>query len=257
MDASMDDYSMKFLSPEYKFFRGEDESEDQCCSFEEEYFLIKEKNENEFGFFTPIKEAPKHSSDAIKTIKNINSKFPKFQSHCFFNPKLKDDEQITIKNKRLKKKNIQFLSRKTNRKGMKDNIIKKIKSRFFKAIKNILKEKLQIRYKYKRSFKYLPQKFISNIKKENNRAFWEETLLEFFKGKLKSDNKALELLKEDKIGEIKLKDLFNDYLNSQEFQESIPNSENERNVDQNYIDDYINYSKEFINYFTEEKKVKK
>ena len=74
MDASMDDYSMKFLSPEYKFFRGEDESEDQCCSFEEEYFLIKEKNENEFGFFTPIKEAPKHSSDAIKTIKNINSK---------------------------------------------------------------------------------------------------------------------------------------------------------------------------------------
>ncbi len=140
---------------------------------------------------------------------------------------------------------------------MKDNIIKKIKSRFFKAIKNILKEKLQTRYKYKGSFKYLPQKFISNIKKENNRTFWEEKLLEFFEGKLKSDNKVLELLKEDKIGEIKLKDLFNDYLNSQEFQESIPNSENERNVDQNYIDDYINYSKEFINYFTEEKKVKK
>ena len=253
----MDDYSMKFLSLEYKFYRGEDESENQCCSFDEEYFLVKEKNENEFDFSTPIKMAPKHSSVAIKTIKNINSKFPKFQSHCFFNPKLKDDEQIIIKNKRTKKKNIQFLSRKTNRKGMKDNIIKKIKSRFFKAIKNILKEKLQIKYNYKKSFKYLSQKFIGNIKKENNRTFWEETLLEFFEGKLKSDNKALELLKEDKIGEIKLKDLFNDYLNSQEFQESIPNSETEKNVDQNYIDDYINYSKEFINYFTEVKKVKK
>jgi len=141
------------------------------------------------------------------------------------------------------------MSRKKNRKGMKDNIIKKIKSRFFKSIKKILKEKISIRYKYNKSFQYLSQKFISNIKKENNKSFWDETLIEFFGEKLKSDNIALKLLKEDKIGEIKIKDLYNDYLNSQEFEESIPNIKNERNLDQKYINDYVNYSKKLINYF--------
>ena len=81
-------------------------------------------------------------------------------------------------------------------------------------------------------------------------------MFEFFKGKLKADDEALKLLKGDKIGEIKLKDLYNEYLNSKEFEATIPNINNERDVDQKYIDDYVNYSKDLINYFngTKDKK---
>ena len=96
-----------------------------------------------------------------------------------------------------------------------------------------------------------------DISIENNNSFWEETLLEFFERKLESNNKALDLVKEDKIGEIKLKDLFNDYLNSQEFVDSIPSIDKEDNIDQNYITDYINNAKEFINYFQQKKPRKK
>lgn len=258
MDGINDDYTMKdFPLQRYENFYDELEFQDQCCSYDGEYCLINEKIEEEFGFYSDIKEDPKNPSDDVKNIKKPNPKSPKFESHCFFNPKLKDKEIIE---KNRKQKKIIFLSRKTDRterKRMKDNIIKKIKSRFFKSIKNILKEKIRLKYKYKKSFKYLPQEFICDISIENNKSFWEETLLEFFERKLESNNKALDLVKEDKIGEIKLKDLFNDYLNSQEFVDSIPSIDKEDNIDQNYIDDYINNAKEFINYFQQKKPRKK
>lgn len=253
MDVIIEEYPMFYKPEKYEIFDDDNEFQNQCCFSNDEFFYISENNEVNFDFFPRIKEVIKYPTDTIKKIKKSNSISPKFQSHCFFNAKLKNYERININNKKKQKKPIYFISRKKNRKGMKDNIIKKIKSRFFKSIKKILKEKLFKTYKYNKSFQYLPQKFISNIKKENNKSFWEETLYEFFQGKLKSDNKALKLLNENKIGEIKLKDLFYDYLNSREFEESIPNISNERNVDQQYIDDYIYYSKEFINYFNDKK----
>ena len=246
---------MKFNSSEkYDQFYDDYRFQDQNDSLDDNFFCINEKNENESASFPLIKEYFHYSSDMIEDKKNSKPKSFIFESHCFFNPKLKETEQII--NKKNKKRKMYSLSRKAHRKEMKDNIIKKIKSRFFKSIKKILKEKLIIKYKYKKSFKYLPQAFICDIKKENNKSFWEETLLEFLEGRLERDNKVLNLIKEDRVGEIKLKDLFNDYLNSQEFKESIPNFDNERYIDQNYINDYINNAKEFIDYFTKEKKLK-
>ena len=142
---------------------------------------------------------------------------------------------------------------------MQDNIIKKIKSKFFKYIKIILKERLVKRYNYKGSFKFLSQKFICNIKKDDNKSIWNETLLEFLENKLQSNNKykILGFLKDDKIGEIKLQDLYNEYLNSQEFEEIVHCIKKEKNVNEKYVNDYKNNAKEFINYFTQEKKSSK
>ena len=46
-----------------------------------------------------------------------------------------------------------------------------------------------------------------------------------------------------------LKEIFNEYLNSQEFVESIPSENKENDVNQKYIDDYIFYANNFINYY--------
>ena len=80
---------------------------------------------------------------------------------------------------------------------MKDNIIKKIKSRFFKYIKKSLKERLLYEYNYKKSFYFLSQKLISDISKKNNANIWDENFLDFLENKLQDKNKdeILEYLK--------------------------------------------------------------
>ena len=248
------DYPLEYNSfQKFEQIYDDYEFQDLYSFFGDKSILLNEKSENELDLLSIIKENFKYSSDVIINKKKSNPKSLKFESHCFFTPILKGNDPIINTNK-TQKRNIYFISRKSMRKEMKDNIIKKIKSKFFKSIKKILKGKLLQKYKYKKSFKYLPPKFISDIKKINNKSIWEQTLLEFFTGKLECNNIVLKLLKSDKIGEISLKDIFCDYLNSQEFKDSIQSINNERNVDQNYIDDYIQNANNFIHYFTQEYK---
>ena len=178
---------------------------------------------------------------------------PKFEIFNIFSPKLIKSEDIIVKPKRPRKK-ILFLSRKKNRKEMIDNILKKIKSRFFKTIKNQLKERLIKGYNYKKKFKFLPQDFIRDVSKKNNKLIWNQTFLEFMKDKSKDNlNKdiILKALQEDKIGNMTLEEIFNEYLNSREFVNSIPNEKNEKELNQKYIDDYIFYANNLINYYSQ------
>ena len=177
---------------------------------------------------------------------------PKFETFNIFSPKLIKSEDIIVKPKRPRKK-ILFLSRKKNRKEMVDNILKKIKSRFFKTMKKQLKERLIKGYNYKKKFNFLSQDFIRDVSKKNNKLIWNQTFLEFMKDKSKDNlNKdiILKALQEDKIGNMTLEEIFNEYLNSREFVNSIPNEKNEKELNQKYIDDYIFYANNFINYFT-------
>ena len=66
---------------------------------------------------------------------------------------------------------------------MKDNILKKIKSRFFKTIKKQLKSRLIKSYNFKKDFKFLPQKFICDISKETNKLIWNQNFLKFMEDK--------------------------------------------------------------------------
>ena len=237
---------------------------DSLISGEEEDFLKDEEediNEISGPLFPEEIEKPEiqifeEKSEQKNEINNSN----RFNIFHLFNPKLiennqnKENDEININKNH--KKNILFLSRKKERKEMKDNILKKVKSRFFKNVKKRLKERLAKEHKIENSFNFLSQKFISDVTKKNNESIWEEKFREFLEIKLIDNIKdeILKSLKNDKIGEITLRELYNEYLNSQEFEDSIPNNENEKNVTETYIKDYINNAKNFINYFTREKK---
>ena len=252
------DGEMKFPSINWDFWKHNKfilEDEDDYLINEEYSEFIESLTNKPFSF---IDNSEKIFGVNLTKKKENESQSKRFKVYNFFNPKLEDMDQIIINNK-IQTKKILFLSRKKNRKEMKDNIIKKIKSRFFKFIKIILKERFEKNYNYKGPFKFLSQKFICDITKENNKYFWNETLLEFLENKLQGNNKykILGFLLMDKIGEIKLQDLFNEYLISKEFEESIPCKKNEINVNERYINDYKINAKEFINYFTQETKTSK
>ena len=237
---------------------------DSLISGEEEDFLKDEEediNEKSGPLFPDEIEKPEiqifeEKNEQKNEINNSN----RFNIFHLFNPKLiennqnKENDEININKNH--KKNILFLSRKKERKEMKDNILKKVKSRFFKNVKKRLKERLAKEHKIENSFNFLSQKFISDVTKKNNESIWEEKFREFLEIKLIDNIKdeILKSLKNDKIGEITLRELYNEYLNSQEFEDSIPKNENEKNVTETYIKDYINNAKNFINYFTGEKK---
>ena len=237
---------------------------DSLISGEEEDFLKDEEediNEKSGPLFPDEIEKPEiqifeEKNEQKNEINNSN----RFNIFHLFNPKLiennqnKENDEININKNH--KKNILFLSRKKERKEMKDNILKKVKSRFFKNVKKRLKERLAKEHKIENSFNFLSQKFISDVTKKNNESIWEEKFREFLEIKLIDNIKdeILKSLKNDKIGEITLRELYNEYLNSQEFEDSIPKNENEKNVTETYIKDYINNEKNFINYFTGEKK---
>ena len=142
-----------------------------------------------------------------------------------------------------------FIAKKKRRKEMNDNIRKKVKSNFFKSIKKKLEDRLQ-------SVKiFFAQKFIASVskKEKENQLMWEQNLYTILEKHLRiNKNIILELLKNDEIGEILLKDLYNEYLNSQEFEDNIPY--NKKDATPSYINNYINKAKDLINYFTNNEK---
>jgi len=82
---------------DYEQFFDDILSKDQMRPSDELSLLLDEKNEYEYGLFSYINEEPKNRPDIIKNIKESKSKTPKFVSHIFFNPKLKDIKQIMKK----------------------------------------------------------------------------------------------------------------------------------------------------------------
>ena len=154
---------------------------------------------------------------------------------------------------------------KESRKEKPDEIRKKIKSRFFKSLKNCINDELnKISFPYK--FEFLPQNFISNISKNENKIIINKTLKEIILDN-KEDNsekcnnniKLLEHLNLNKnnkeIGKIynifnqTFQNLFSEYLESKEFKNSIIKLKEEGNYFE-YIKDYIDKAKDFVNYFS-------
>lgn len=160
---------------------------------------------------------------------------------------------------------------KQQRKDKIDEIMKKIKSRFFKAMKSCI-NKIFENNGIKRQLDYLPQEFIANVYKTNNKLMLEKTLEEIIienknnnskakkkQSKSKNNLDLLDYLKENlnnkrirkiyKIFNTNIKDLYNEYLKSEQFEESIVKLKEEGNYS-SYIQDYINKAKNFINYFS-------
>ena len=183
------------------------------------------------------------------------------------------------KSKRTRRK----AKEKKKRKEKPDDIRKKIKSRFLKSIKMRINQMLKIANS-KEIFDFLPQSFICNISKQKNKPIinmtFKELLLKNFLEEDKKDNKTF-LQKKNKtdkkkydknvkvlkylekndeickksnfnvIGNMTFKDLFKEYLKSEEFEKEIEKLKEEQNND-NYIKDYIIKAFNFINYFSSE-----
>ena len=148
-----------------------------------------------------------------------------------------------------------------------DNIRKKLKTVFFntflrKKINEILNNKHSRLY-----FEKFPISFVNDIRKNTNKDVIDKTLLEIILNKeLYSENdlsnynhnlKVVENKEVKKIGELKkilnktFRELFEEFINSKEFNIDEINRLKNNNLDNIYIERYIYQSKHFIEYFAE------
>ena len=148
-----------------------------------------------------------------------------------------------------------------------DNIRKKLKTVFFntflrKKINEILNNKHSRLY-----FEKFPISFVNDIRKNTNKDVIDKTLLEIILNKeLYSENdlsnynhniKVVENKEVKKIGELKkilnktFCELFEEFINSKEFNIDEINRLKNNNLDNIYIERYIYQSKHFIEYFAE------
>ena len=211
--------------------------------------IYKAIDNNDKGINTKMEGISEKNEEQLKNVKNLKFKvIHDVNSLKLFTQKMESNsmkEAFEEKNKGNKF----FIAKKKRRKEMNDNIRKKVKSKFFKSIKKKLEDRLQ-------SVKiFFAQKFIASVskKEKENQLMWEQNLYTILEKHLRiNKNIILELLKNDEIGKILLKDLYNEYLNSQEFEDNIPY--NKKDATPSYINNYINKAKDLINYFTNNEK---
>lgn len=180
------------------------------------------------------------------------------------------DDSLNLKKSHKRKKNLK------KRKENSDNIRKKIKSRFFKILKNIINHKLKLAGS-KEFFSNLSQAFISNISRDKNREVLDLTFKEIFSKNFCEDSKAkkaiesnikkykhnlnvLEYLENNQeIAEksnynifknMKFYQIFNEYLRSKEFEKEITSLKIGKENDK-YIRNYIIKAGSFIEFYSQ------
>ena len=222
---------------------------------------LKEEVETEENFslyFNSVKE------------NNQNSSFLGQKRKLFkINYRKKYDESNEISPSSVEKA---FLNNKVlptikRRRENQDNIRKKLKTVFFntflrKKINEILNNKHSRLY-----FEKFPISFVNDIRKNTNKDVIDKTLLEIILNKeLYSENdlsnynhnlKVVENKEFKKIGELKkilnktFRELFEEFINSKEFNIDEINRLKNNNLDNIYIERYIYQSIHFIEYFAE------
>ena len=209
------------------------------------------------------KEIIKNSSINLNSIKEKT----KFRNRKTFN-KFKISHLELKSNNRLRHK----------RKYKPDDIRKKIKARFHKSIKNIINENLRMAGS-KHFFSFLPQIFISSIARDKNHQVLNLTYRELLQkdfiseidekkyknknvdlSKYKNNLRVLDYLDKnpeicknsgfDIISKMKYSDLLEEYFKSDEFDKAIIKLQ-EENEEEDYINEYVNKAKTYVNFFSE------
>ena len=163
-----------------------------------------------------------------------------------------------------------FLKRKRNcekrrRRDNQDNMRKKIKRGFLnnsliQKMNELLKSSGSILY-----FEKFPQNFVCNISRQTNNKLLNMTLKEIFENKelydvkdLNNYNHNLKVIQNEKIKECnelkiilnkKYCELFEEYINSKEFQIDEINRLKNKEMDDAYIERYLYLAKHFIDFF--------
>jgi len=170
---------------------------------------------------------------------------------------------------------------KKKRKYKPDDIRKKIKSRFHKAIKNVINERIK-KAGAKELFDCFPQKFITNITIDlNNEAiqltykqliekpYYEENSDEKKCPDIEKYKKNQKILKDlnnseiskksgfEKIQNMKYSDILRAYFISKEFEDSLIDLKKRNDERIDYIENYINLSLNYVDFFTFNNRKKK
>lgn len=158
---------------------------------------------------------------------------------------------------------------KMNRYKQKDNMRKMIKRRFINTyLKNALNERL-VEAGFNSVFEYLPQCFVGNVIQKKEKMLLNKTLIYIFEKKELYDQnnlanyyhniKILEQIKKEgnpelkKILNKKYSEIFEEYVNSKEFNEGeinrLKSSKNKKQIkDEYYIEKYIHLAKHYIEF---------
>ena len=192
--------------------------------------------------------------------------------------------EMNKKSKKIKVKKIKFLSslqkyrkkKKKNiirRKQNSDNIRKKIKARFLKTLKEVINQKLK-EAGSKIFFSFFPQSFVCTLTKKTNRIIFNMALKDIYLTnfnyeesgrnakqnikKYKHNLSVLKYLENDTniseksyfniIKNMKLSDIYKDYLSSTQFCKVISTLKQEKESEK-YIKAYIIKAKNFIKFF--------
>ena len=211
------------------------------------------------------------NNKGLQIINEFKNKYKKEINHKNSNNLFKTSIDNTDAKEKVKKS-------KKQRKFKSDDIRKKIKVKFHRALKDIINENLK-KAGSEELFTFLPQSFIGNISKIFNKKYMNLTyheLLSIDYTELKNNNieedmeqkqiiknkNVLEYLKNnpeisnnsgyDIIKDMKYKDLLQLYFSSKEFENSIFQLKN-KNESIEYIDSYIKLSQDYINFFSDTK----
>ena len=195
------------------------------------------------------------------SVNEENSSFIKKENNMFGKPEKENEEYINkYTNKPIFMKHEKINIK--NRKYMKDDMRKRIKSNFYKQLKKKLNDKLREINIFNQNFAFSQSMIINVAKIENKKNLdmsLKEILLREYKNDVRTKEKNKDIINKyvkkdepiDNILKIQLKFLYNEYLHSEQFNESINKLSEEENYD--YIHNYIKVAEKFIYFFTKEK----
>ena len=221
----------------------------------------KENLRNNFYIFTPSE----NGNNLRRLIKSNNViKIRIFSENSNTTSKEKMDNSINKKKKRKGKR--------IRRKFNSDCYIKKIKTMFLKALKNAANKKLKS-VGCRKQFKLLQPSFNDNLNKAINLSIFNKTFEELFSmnfGEIiktkntknadiinyNNNKSVIKYLKKNKNYEkffflkMTYSQLFNEYLESKEFEMVIDYLRKEKKENEEYINNYIIKAYNFLNYFS-------
>ena len=232
--------------------------------------FTKDLDENEKINVESITSKPEKEIAKKKEIKQRKSKNIKPNEFKLFNPNKNIKYLRSHYNKKYFYRVIIYIGKNIKRKrgSMRDNISKKIKVNFFKNIIASLNWKLR-KKNINKDFQRLDQNYITDVTKTYNKYLFEKTLKEIIKEKPKVKDKENAKKKEDKwrqniklieeleesgdedfkhIFEMNMEELFNEYLDSKEFEESIYDLRRKKFYF-DYIQNYIQIAENLVNYY--------
>ena len=249
-----------FLSQTYEFPEKYEENSNETCS---EYNIFDTIIDNEYPTLS-IKEEENKEDIYFKSNKDKRKIF--MVNYRIRFDEFNDKENASLSNEKTFLENKTLPTIKRRRENL-DNIHKKIKIVFFNSFLYNLINKVLKRKNSKLYFVKFSINFVNDVKRNTNKDIINISLLEIISNKELYNTKDLsnyyhnlkvvenkEIEENEELKEILNKtyrELFEEYINSKEFNIDEINRLKNKNMDNAYIKRYIYCSKHFIEYFSE------